>query len=44
VETYVAVPQEDPPPPNAHYLQQIRDGARHHDLPAAYRAFLAGLS
>jgi gamma-glutamylcyclotransferase (GGCT)/AIG2-like uncharacterized protein YtfP len=44
VETYIAVSQENPPPPNAHYLQQIGDGARHHGLPEAYRAFLAGLT
>jgi gamma-glutamylcyclotransferase (GGCT)/AIG2-like uncharacterized protein YtfP len=44
VETYIAVSQENPPPPNAHYLQQLRDGARHHGLPEAYRAFLAGLA
>ena len=32
------------PPPNAYYLQQISDGARHHGLPEEYRAFLAGLT
>ena len=44
VETYIAVSQENPPPPNAAYLAHIRDGARHHGLPEEYRAFLAGLT
>ena len=43
VETYVAVPTENPPAPNAHYLRQIRDGARLHGLPEKYQAWLAGL-
>jgi hypothetical protein len=43
VETYVAVPTANPPAPNAHYLGQIRDGARLHALPEAYQAWLAGL-
>ena len=33
VETYIAVSQENPPPPNAAYLAQLRDGAAHHGLP-----------
>ena len=44
VETYIAVSQENPPPPNAVYLAQLRDGAAHHRLPDEYRAFLAGLA
>jgi gamma-glutamylcyclotransferase (GGCT)/AIG2-like uncharacterized protein YtfP len=44
VETYIAVSTENPPPPSAAYLAQIRDGARHHGLPEQYRAFLAGLT
>jgi hypothetical protein len=44
VETYIAVSQENPPPPNADYLAQLRDGATHHGLPDEYRAFLAGLT
>jgi gamma-glutamylcyclotransferase (GGCT)/AIG2-like uncharacterized protein YtfP len=44
VETYIAVPQESPPPPNADYLAQLRDGAMHHRLPDEYRAFLARLA
>jgi hypothetical protein len=43
VETYVAVPTANPLAPNAHYLGQIRDGARLHALPEAYQAWLAGL-
>ena len=43
VETYVGVPTENPPAPNAHYLGQIRDGARLHQLPADYQEWLEGL-
>ena len=43
VETYVAVPTENPPAPNAHYLGQIRTGARQHGLPEVYQTWLAGL-
>jgi hypothetical protein len=43
VDTYVAVPTANPPAPDAHYLGQIRDGARLHALPEAYQAWLAGL-
>lgn len=38
--TYVAIGQETPPPPNEAYLKHIRDGARHHGLPAAYLEYL----
>lgn len=38
--TYIAVGQETPPLPNAAYLKHIRDGARHHGLPAAYLEYL----
>lgn len=38
--TYVAVPQENAPRPNAAYLKHIRDGARHHGLPASYLRYL----
>ena len=44
VETYLAVSTQNPPPPSAAYLAQIRDGARHHGFPDEYRAFLAGLT
>jgi hypothetical protein len=43
VETYVAVPTANPPAPDAHYLGQIREGARLHALPQAYQVWLAGL-
>jgi hypothetical protein len=43
VETYVAVPSDNPPAPDAHYLGQIRTGARLHGLPEPYQAWLAGL-
>ena len=43
VETYVAVPTENPPAPNAHYLGQIRTGPRQHGLPEVYQTWLAGL-
>jgi hypothetical protein len=43
VETYVAVPTDKPLAPNAHYLGQIRYGARLHGLPQAYQEWLAGL-
>lgn len=41
--TYVAVGQEAPPLPNAAYLKHIRDGARHHGLPAAYLEYLGSI-
>lgn len=41
--TYVAIGQENVPPPNAAYLKHIREGARHHGLPAAYLEFLDGI-
>lgn len=41
--TYVAVVQENAPLPNAAYLKHIREGARHHGLPAAYLEFLEGI-
>jgi hypothetical protein len=44
VETYIAISQENPPPPNEAYLAQLRAGAMHHRLPDEYRAFLAGLA
>ena len=44
VETYIAISQENPPPPNEAYLAQLRAGATHHRLPDEYRAFLAGLA
>lgn len=43
VQTYVAVPTDSPPAPDAHYLGQIRTGARLHGLPEAYQAWLAEL-
>jgi hypothetical protein len=43
VVTYIAVDQKDPPLPNAGYLKHLRDGARHHGLPAAYLEYLDGL-
>jgi len=42
--TYVAVDQESPPLPNAAYLKHIREGARHHGLPAAYLEYLEGIA
>ena len=44
VETYIAVSRRTRRRPNARYLRQLRDGARHHDLPEEYRAFLASLT
>lgn len=38
--TYVAVGQDAPPLPNAAYIKHIREGARHHGLPAAYLEYL----
>lgn len=43
METYVAVAQQDAPLPNAAYLKHIREGARHHGLPAAYLEYLEGI-
>jgi len=43
VETYIAVPTDNPPHPDAYYLGQIRDGARQHGLPEAYQTWLAEL-
>ena len=43
MEAYFAVSTENPPPPNAAYLAHLRDGARHHGLPEAYRTFLESL-
>lgn len=34
--TYIAVREENPPPPNEKYLRLIIDGARHWKLPEAY--------
>jgi len=42
-ETYIAIAEKNPPPPNAAYLAQLRDGAMHHGLPDEYRTFLAAL-
>lgn len=41
--TYIAERQDNAPMPNAAYLRHIRDGARHHGLPASYLAYLAAL-
>ncbi|ESY62305.1 hypothetical protein X742_33505 [Mesorhizobium sp. LNHC232B00] len=43
MQTYVAERQENPPPPNAEYLALMRDGGRHHGLPAPYLAMLDAL-
>ena len=43
VETYIAVPTDNPPAPDAHYLGQLRTGARQHELPEPYQAWLADL-
>ncbi|MER9880998.1 gamma-glutamylcyclotransferase family protein [Mesorhizobium sp. M0118] len=40
VHTYIATRQDGVPLPNAAYLKHIRDGARHHGLPADYLARL----
>jgi hypothetical protein len=36
VETYVAHPQPNPPPPSEQYMAQIVKGARHWGLPSSY--------
>lgn len=40
VDTYIANRQDNPPPPSAAYLRHMREGARHHGLPADYVRFL----
>jgi gamma-glutamylcyclotransferase (GGCT)/AIG2-like uncharacterized protein YtfP len=40
VQTYIAEPQKDAPPPNVAYLTHIRDGARRHGIPENYLNYL----
>lgn len=40
VQTYFAVPQDNPPPPGRSYMERLLAGARHWKLPAAYIAEL----
>lgn len=42
--TYIAVGQENAPMPNAAYLKHIRQGARHHGLPAGYLEYLESIA
>lgn len=44
VQTYLAIRQDGVHLPSLAYLKHLRDGARHHGLPAEYQAMLASLS
>lgn len=43
VQTYIANRDDDVPPPNLRYLEQICDGARQQGLPDDYQTVLAAL-